>query len=128
VHTVDLDNTHLFCCHVRIRPSNCFNFFFLKCISRIKGYSDSPTAIRITEIYQTKIGIFVFFFKSFPANSLHFGKFPRKLMSCWRPYCTVGCCTVTGSPAVDGVPTVASVPADPGVSILAGGFTYWIVE
>jgi hypothetical protein len=41
VHTVDLGkkNTHLFCCHVRIRTSsNCYNFFFLKCISQIKGY------------------------------------------------------------------------------------------
>ncbi len=35
---------------------------------------------------------------------------------------------VTGFPAVDGVLDVASAPADPGVPILAGGFTYWIVE
>ncbi len=31
-------------------------------------------------------------------------------------------------PAADGVLAVASTPADPGVPILAGGFTYWIVE
>ncbi len=31
-------------------------------------------------------------------------------------------------PAVVGPLAVASVPADPGVHILAGGFTYWIVE
>jgi hypothetical protein len=35
---------------------------------------------------------------------------------------------VTGFPAVDGILAVASVPFDPGVPILAGGFTYWIVE
>ncbi len=35
---------------------------------------------------------------------------------------------ITGFPAVDSVLAVASVPADPGVPILAGGFTYWIVE
>jgi hypothetical protein len=35
---------------------------------------------------------------------------------------------VTVFPAVDGVLVVASVPANPGVPILAGGFTYWIVE
>ncbi len=29
---------------------------------------------------------------------------------------------------VEGVLTVASVPADPGVPILTGGFTYWILE
>jgi hypothetical protein len=29
--------------------------------------------------------------------------------------------------AVDGVLAVASIPADPGVPILAGGFTYWTV-
>jgi hypothetical protein len=29
---------------------------------------------------------------------------------------------------VEGVLAVASVPADPGVSILTGGFTYWILE
>jgi hypothetical protein len=32
------------------------------------------------------------------------------------------------NPAVEGVLAVASVPADPGVHILAGGFTYSIVE
>ena len=32
------------------------------------------------------------------------------------------------APAVEGVLAVASVPADPGVPILAGGFTYWILE
>jgi hypothetical protein len=31
---------------------------------------------------------------------------------------------VTGFPAVDGVLAVACVPADPGISILASGFTY----
>ncbi len=35
---------------------------------------------------------------------------------------------VTGFPAVEGVLAVASVPANPGVHILAGGFTSWIVE
>jgi hypothetical protein len=35
---------------------------------------------------------------------------------------------VTGFPDVDGALVVASVPADPGVPILADGFTYWIVE
>ncbi len=35
---------------------------------------------------------------------------------------------VTGFLAVEGVLAVASVPANPGVHILAGGFTYWIVE
>ena len=35
---------------------------------------------------------------------------------------------VIGFPAVEGVLAVASVPADPGVPILAGGFTYWILE
>jgi hypothetical protein len=35
---------------------------------------------------------------------------------------------VTGFPAIDGVLAVDSIPADPGVPILAGGFTYWIVE
>ena len=35
---------------------------------------------------------------------------------------------VTGFPAVEGVLAVASVPADPGVHILDGGFTFWIVE
>ncbi len=35
---------------------------------------------------------------------------------------------VTGFPAVEGVLAVANVPADPGVPILAVGFTYWIVE
>jgi hypothetical protein len=35
---------------------------------------------------------------------------------------------VTSNSAVDGVFAVASVPADPGVPILADRFTYWIVE
>jgi hypothetical protein len=35
---------------------------------------------------------------------------------------------VSGFPAVEGVLALASIPAGPGVSILAGGFTYWIVE
>jgi hypothetical protein len=35
---------------------------------------------------------------------------------------------VTGFLAVDGVLAVASIHADPGVPIVAGGFTYWIVE
>ena len=35
---------------------------------------------------------------------------------------------VTGFPAVDSVLAVASVSVDPGVPILAGGFTNWIVE
>ncbi len=35
---------------------------------------------------------------------------------------------VTGFPAVEGVLAVARVPPNPDVSILAGGFTYWIVE
>jgi hypothetical protein len=35
---------------------------------------------------------------------------------------------VTGFPAVEGVLAVTSVPADPGVPILAGGFSYWILE
>ncbi len=35
------------------------------------------------------------------------------------------CCAVIGFPAVDGVLAVANIPADPGIPILAGGFTYW---
>jgi len=35
---------------------------------------------------------------------------------------------VTGFPAVDSILAVASVFANSGVSILTGGFTYWIVE
>jgi hypothetical protein len=35
---------------------------------------------------------------------------------------------VTGFSAVEGVLAVASVAADPGVHILAGGFTYWFAE
>jgi hypothetical protein len=35
---------------------------------------------------------------------------------------------VSGFPAVEDVFAVASIPAGPGVSILAGCFTYWIVE
>ncbi len=71
------------------------------------------------------------------------------ILCCWRPYCAVGVpavlvlllirlCyfwhavsggpAVTGFLAVEGVLAVASVPADPGVPILAGGFTYWILE
>ncbi len=34
---------------------------------------------------------------------------------------------ITGFPAVEGILVVASVPADPGVNILVGGFTYWVV-
>ncbi len=43
-------------------------------------------------------------------------------------HAVVGGPAITGFPAVDSVLAVASVPADPGVPILAGGFTYWIVE
>jgi hypothetical protein len=43
-------------------------------------------------------------------------------------HAVVGGPAITGFPAVDGVLAVASVPADPVVPILAGGFTYWIVE
>jgi hypothetical protein len=71
------------------------------------------------------------------------------ILSCWRLYCAVGVPAVlvlllarlyyfghavaggpavTGFHAVEGVLAVASVPADPGVLILAGGFTYWILE
>jgi|688.fasta_scaffold790565_1 hypothetical protein len=35
---------------------------------------------------------------------------------------------VTALPAFEGVLAVASVPSHPSVHILAGGFTYWIVE
>ncbi len=35
---------------------------------------------------------------------------------------------VTCFPAVEGVLDVANVPADPGVPILAGGFTYWMLD
>ncbi len=35
---------------------------------------------------------------------------------------------LTGFPVVGGVLAVASIPANPGVPILAGGFTYYIVE
>jgi hypothetical protein len=35
---------------------------------------------------------------------------------------------VISFPAVDGVLAVASISADPGFSILAGGFTYWTVQ
>jgi hypothetical protein len=35
---------------------------------------------------------------------------------------------VTGFPAVEGVLAVARFPPNPDVPILAGGFTYWIVE
>jgi hypothetical protein len=43
-------------------------------------------------------------------------------------HAVAGCPDVTGFPAVDGVLAVASALADPGVPILAGGFTSWIVE
>jgi hypothetical protein len=43
-------------------------------------------------------------------------------------HAVVGGPAFTGFSAVDGVLAVASIPADPGVPILAGGFTYWIVE
>jgi hypothetical protein len=36
--------------------------------------------------------------------------------------------TVTGFSDADGILVVASVPADPGIPILAGGFTYWTVQ
>jgi hypothetical protein len=49
-----------------------------------------------------KLGIFV-------SNFRHF------VFAVWRS------CAVTRFPAVDGVLAVASVPADPGVPILAGG-------
>ena len=51
-------------------------------------------------------------------------------MGCWRFCCSffehavAGGPAVTDIPAVDGVLTVASVPADPGVTILANDFTY----
>jgi hypothetical protein len=35
---------------------------------------------------------------------------------------------VIGFPAVDGVLAVAIISVDPGVPILAGGFTYWTVH
>ncbi len=62
---------------------------------------------------------------------------------CWQSWCSQGVVgvsavpleqavaggpAVTGFPAVEGVLVVASVPVDPGVNILAGGFTYLIVE
>ncbi len=65
------------------------------------------------------------------------------LCYCWSSWCNQWCCwcsccsfehavaggpAVTSFPAVGGVLAVASVPADPGVHILADGFTYWIVE
>jgi hypothetical protein len=43
-------------------------------------------------------------------------------------HAVVGGTDITGFRAVDSVLAVASVPADPGVPILAGCFTYWIVE
>jgi hypothetical protein len=39
-------------------------------------------------------------------------------------HAVAGSPAVTGFPAVEGVLAVASVPADPGVHILAGSFTY----
>jgi hypothetical protein len=70
------------------------------------------------------------------------------ILCCWRPYRAVGVPAVlvlllaslyisgmlllgpavTGFPAFEGVLAVVSVPADPGVPILAGVFTYWILE
>ncbi len=68
-------------------------------------------------------------------------------LCCWRPYCAVGVPAglvllldslyyfwhavaggpaISSFPAVEGILAVASVPADPGIPILAGGFTYWI--
>ena len=43
-------------------------------------------------------------------------------------YAVVGGPAVNGFPAVDSILAVASVFANSGVPILAGGFTYWIVE
>jgi hypothetical protein len=63
--------------------------------------------------------------------------------NCWRSWCknsvagvsavpfkhaVAGGHAVTGFPAVDSNLAVASVLADPGVPILVGDFTYWIVE
>ncbi len=65
------------------------------------------------------------------------------ILCCWRPCCAstvvgyslyyfwhavAGGLAVIGLPAVEGVLAVSSVPANPGVPILAGGFTYWILE
>ena len=56
---------------------------------------------------------------------------------CWRPLSSLGFPVVGLSAIADvhgvtngvgGVSAVARIPADPGVPILAGGFTYWIVE
>jgi hypothetical protein len=47
---------------------------------------------------------------------------------CYFWHAVSGGPAVTGFLAVEGVLAVASVPADPGVPILAGGFTYWILE
>ncbi len=49
----------------------------------------------------------------------------RHSCCCWRPLSSWGF-PVAGLSAVDGILAVASVPADPCVPILAGGFTYWI--
>jgi hypothetical protein len=43
-------------------------------------------------------------------------------------HAVAGSPAVTGFPAVDSILAVASAPPDPGVPILAGGITYWIVE
>jgi hypothetical protein len=43
-------------------------------------------------------------------------------------HAVAGGSAVIGFSAVEGVLAVASVPANPGVHILAGSFTYWIVE
>ncbi len=63
---------------------------------------------------------------------------------CWSPRCCVpdiasvsavpfelgvaGGTAVIGFPAVDSVLAVASIPADPGAHILAGGIAYWTVQ
>jgi hypothetical protein len=58
--------------------------------------SDRPIAIRLTEIYRIKMGNFYSFLC---VSSRLFREFPRKLISCWRPYCAIG------------VPAVASTEA-----------------
>ncbi len=59
------------------------------------------------------------------------------LCYCWRCWCTNGVVGVSAIPfkhavagchTVDGVLAVGSVPDDPGVSIIAGGFRCWIAE
>jgi hypothetical protein len=46
---------------------------------------------------------------------------PLEYAVAWGP-------AVTDFLAVDSILAVTSVPNDPGVPILAGGFTYWILE